>query len=75
VIDFGTETTVTQTIGNKTLLINPDLESGLNFNITRDGEFIAAVTLNNVDKTESTANIPTGKAGMIKVGDKVTFKK
>lgn len=75
VIDFGTETTVIQKIGNKNIPVNPDLESGLSFNVVRNGEFIATVKLNEVDRKESTADIPPSKAGMIQVGDMVTFKK
>ena len=75
VIDFGTASTVKQTVGNKVLTLNPDVESGLEFNIVRDDKFIATITLSNVDANQSTANIPAEKAGLIKVGDKVVFKK
>lgn len=75
VINFGTDTTVSQTIGNRTHTVNADIEPGLSFNVTRDDKFIASVTLNNVGAVESTANIPVGKADQIKVGDKVLFKK
>lgn len=75
VLNIGEDTTVIQTIGNKKQPVNPDLESGLTFNVTRDGRFVSTVTLSNVGKKESTAHIPTDKAGSIKVGDKVTFKK
>ena len=74
-IDFGTASTVEQTIGNKKLILNPDVETGLEFNIVRDGKFIATITLSNVDAKQSTANIPTGKVDLIKIGDKVVFKK
>jgi len=74
VIDFGRETVVYQQIGNLSIPVNPHLTDGLKFNITRgENEFIATITLNNVGDTESTADIPPSKVGMIQVGDKVTF--
>ncbi len=75
VIDFGTETTVVQEIGKKRIPVNPDLQSGLKFNVVRNGKFVAAITLRIVDKKESTADIPPSKAGAIQVGDKVVFAK
>lgn len=75
VIDFGTATTIKQTIGNKEIVINPDVESGLEFNVVRNDKFIATITLSNVDTKQATANIPAGKVDLIKVGDKVVFKK
>ena len=75
VIDFGTETTVIQTIGKKQIPVNPDLQSGLKFNVVRGEKFVAAVTLRIVDKKESTADIPPSKASDIQVGDKVVFAK
>ncbi len=75
VIDFGTETTVIQSIGKKRIPVNPDLQSGLKFNVIRNDKFVAAVTLRIVDKKESTADIPPSKAGDIEVGDKVVFAK
>ena len=75
VINVGTDTTVSQTIGNRVHTVNADIEPGLTFSVTRDGKFVAAVTLNNVGALESTANIPNGKVDQIKVGDKVIFKK
>ena len=74
VIDFGRETVVYQQIGNRSIPVNPHLTDGLKFNITRgENEFIATITLNNFGDTESTADIPPSKVGMIQVGDKVTF--
>lgn len=75
VIDIGSDTTVTQKIGNKELVVNPDLEDGLSFNVVRDGSLIAVVTLTNVGEKESTANIPADKVGAINVGDKIVFVK
>jgi hypothetical protein len=75
VIDFGTETTVIQTIGKKQIPVNPDLQSGLKFNVVRGEKFVAAVTLRIVDKKESTADIPPSKVSDIQVGDKVVFAK
>ncbi len=73
VINFGSETTIKQTVGNKELILNADLESGLNFNVTRDGKFIAAVTLSNVGAKESTASIPVDKENDIQIGDVVIY--
>ncbi|MBE6355779.1 MAG: hypothetical protein E7058_01545 [Lentisphaerae bacterium] len=75
VLNIGADTEVIQTIGNKNQPVNPDLEGGLTFNVTRNGEFIATVTLSNIGAKESTAHIPADKADIVKVGDKVTFKK
>ena len=75
VLNIGSDSTVTQTVGNKKLLFNPNLGSGLTFNVSRDGRFVATVTISNVGKSESTAHIPADKAGSVKVGDTVTFKK
>ena len=76
VIDFGTETTVKQVIGNKELAINPDIETGLAFNVTRGDDFIAEITLHHISAKESTASIPVAKAAKeIKVGDSVIIKK
>ena len=75
VIDFGTDTFVKQTFGDKELQINPDVETGLSFNVVREGQFIAEITLHHVGAKESTASIPVKAADEIKVGDFVILNK
>ena len=73
VVNFGSQTIVKQSVGNKELSLNADIEAGLSFNIVRDGKFIATINLSNVDDAQSTANIPVSKIDQIKVGDKVVY--
>ncbi|MBR2626157.1 MAG: hypothetical protein IKD23_07170 [Lentisphaeria bacterium] len=75
IVNIGSETVVVQKIGSKEYPVNPEVEDGLTFHVVRDGEFIAEIKLNEVDKNESTADIPPSKAGAIKVGDKVIYQK
>ena len=74
-IDAGKYSVVQQTIGNRTLEINPDLQAGLAMVVTRKGlggnEFIARIQLSQVGETNSIANIPVDSK-TIRVGDTVT---
>lgn len=75
IVNIGSETVVVQKIGSKEFPVNPEVQDGLTFHVVRNGEFIAEIKLNEVDKNESTADIPPSKAGAIKVGDKVIYQK
>ena len=74
-IDVGKYSVVQQTIGNRTLEINPDLQPGLAMIVTRKGlresEFISRILLSQVGETNSIANIPVDSK-TIHVGDIVT---
>ena len=74
VINFGNKSTVTQKVGNDSIVLNADIEPGLSYNIIREGKFIATISLSNVDELQSTANIPVDKIDKIKTGDKIIYK-
>ena len=73
VINFGNKSTVTQKVGNDSIVLNADIEPGLSYNIIREGKFIATISLSNVDELQSTANIPVSKIDQIEIGDEVVF--
>ena len=74
-IDFGKYSVVQQTIGNRVLEVNPNVEPGMALIVTRKGpeksDFITKVTIAKVGETTSIADIPSD-AKPIKVGDAVT---
>jgi len=74
-IDFGKYSVVQQTIGNRVLEVNPNVEPGMALIITRKGpeksDFITKVTIAKVGETTSIADIPSDSKP-IKVGDVVT---
>ena len=74
-IDIGKYSVVQQSIGNRVLEVNPNVETGMAMIITRKGggksDFITKVTIAKVGETTSIADIPSD-AKPIEVGDVVT---
>lgn len=75
VINLGTDTRVVQTIGNRTLEVDPAIEKGMELVIAEGelaagNEFIARVTVDEIGSGHLTANIPVDSKA-IKAGYKV----
>jgi hypothetical protein len=78
-INIGSESLVEQPIGDKKILVNPKIASGMDMvvargNLKEDAKFVARIVLDKVGVDCSTANIPLDNAKKINVGDIVYFE-
>lgn len=79
VINLGKNSTVRQSLGSKSITVNPKLERGMEMVVARgklggSAAFVARIKLDEIGEDVSTANIPAGVRN-IKVGDIVYFDK